>query len=400
MAFCATARRAGMHQGKLVFSQLMAYLPMSTFRRCVAKHRGDHKVKDFSCLDQFFAMAFAQLTYRESLRDIEVNLRAQAKRLYHMGFRCSTISRNTLANANATRPWQIYADFAQHLIGMARPLYAKESLGIDLEAAVYAFDATTIDLCLSLHPWAPFRSTKAAVKLHTLLDLHGSIPTFIHITDGKTHEVNVLDDLVIEAGAFYLMDRGYLDFARLHNIHQAQAFFVTRAKSNTQFRRRYSNAVDRSATSVICDQIGVLTVFYSSKDYPSALRRVVVKDESGKRITFLTNNFALKPELIADLYRQRWKVELFFKWIKQHLRIKAFLGTSENAVKTQIWIAVCTYVLIAIAKKRLHLEHHSLYEILQILSLTMFEQTPINQLLTPPSTDSDSNSDPQQLVLI
>ena len=400
MAFCARARKVGMHQGKLVFSQLMAYLPMSTFRRCVANPRGEHKVKDFSCLDQFFAMAFAQLTYRESLRDIEVNLRAQANRLYHMGFRCSTISRNTLANANAIRPWQIYADFAQHLIAMARPLYAKEPLGIDLDAAVYAFDASTIDLCLSLHPWAPFRSTKAAIKLHTLLDLHGSIPSFIHITDGKTHEVNVLDDLVLEAGAFYLMDRGYLDFSRLHVIHQAQAFFVTRAKSNTQFRRRYSNAVDRSTTSVICDQIGVLTVFYSSKDYPAALRRVVVKDETGKRITFLTNNFALKPELIADLYRQRWKVELFFKWIKQHLRIKAFLGTSENAVKTQIWIAVCTYVLIAITKKRLHLEHHSLYEILQILSLTMFEQTPINQLLTPPSTNSDPSFEPQQLVLL
>jgi len=388
-----------MHQGKLVFSQLMAYLPLSTFARCVATHRGEHKVKDFSCLDQFFSMAFAQLTYRESLRDIEVNLRAQAKRLYHMGFRCQTISRNTLANANATRPWQIYADFAQHLIGMARPLYAKEPLGIDLDATVYAFDATTIDLCLSVYPWAPFRRAKAAIKLHTLLDLRGSIPSFIHITDGKTHEVNVLDDLLIEPGAFYLMDRGYLDFSRLFVIHQAQAFFVTRAKSNTKFKRRYSHPVDRSTTQVICDQTGVLTVFYSSKDYPATLRRVVVKDDTGKRITFLTNNFALKPELIADLYRQRWQVELFFKWIKQHLRIKAFLGTSENAVKTQIWIAVCTYVLIAIIKKRLHLPH-SLYEILQILSLTMFETTPINQLLTQAPTDSDASSEPQQLVLL
>jgi len=388
-----------MHQGTLVFSQLMAYLPLSTFRRCVAAHRGEHKVKDFSCLDQFFSMAFAQLTYRESLRDIEVNLRAQAKRLYHMGFRCQTISRNTLANANATRPWQIYADFAQHLIGMARPLYANEPLGIDLDATVYAFDATTIDLCLSVYPWAPFRRAKAAIKLHTLLDLRGSIPSFIHITDGKTHEVNVLDDLLIEPGAFYLMDRGYLDFSRLFVIHQAQAFFVTRAKSNTMFKRRYSHPVDRSATQVICDQTGVLTVFYSSKGYPATLRRVVVKDDTGKRITFLTNNFALKPELIADLYRQRWQVELFFKWIKQHLRIKAFLGTSENAVKTQIWIAVCTYVLIAIIKKRLHLPH-SLYEILQILSLTMFETTPINQLLTQPPTDSDASFEPQQLVLL
>jgi hypothetical protein len=388
-----------MHQGKLVFSQVMAHLPLSTFRRCVAAHRGEHKVKDFSCLDQFLAMAFAQLTYRESLRDIEVNLRAQAKRLYHMGFRCATISRNTLANANATRPWQIYADLAQHLIGIARPLYVNEPLGIDLDATVYAFDATTIDLCLSVYPWAPFRSTKAAVKLHTLLDLRGAIPTFIHITDGKTHEVNVLDDLAIEPGAFYLMDRGYLDFSRLFVIHQAQAFFVTRAKSNTKFKRRYSHPVDRANTAVLCDQTGVLTVFYSSKDYPATLRRVVVRDDAGKRITFLTNNFSLGPELIAALYRQRWQVELFFKWIKQHLRIKAFLGTSENAVKTQIWIAVCTYVLIAIVKKRLHLPH-SLYEILQILSLTMFEATPINQLLTPPSRSSDDDSEPQQLALL
>ena len=388
-----------MHQGKLVFSQLMVHLPLNVFARCVAAHRGDHKVQDFSCLDQFFAMSFAQLTYRESLRDIEVNLRAQAKRLYHMGFRCSTISRNTLANANATRPSQIYADLAQHLIGIARPLYANEPLGIDLDATVYAFDATTIDLCLSVYPWAPFRRAKAAIKLHTLLDLRGSIPSFIHITDGKTHEVNVLDDLVIEPGAFYLMDRGYLDFARLFVIHQAQAFFVTRAKSNTKFKRRYSHPVDRDTTQVVCDQTGVLTVFYSSKDYPATLRRVVVKDDTGKRITFLTNNFALKPELIADLYRQRWQVELFFKWIKQHLRIKAFLGTTENAVKTQIWIAVCTYVLIAIVKKRLHLPH-SLYEILQILSQTMFETTPINQLLTQPSPDLDSGIEPQQLVLL
>ena len=388
-----------MHQGKLVFSQVMAHLPLSTFRRCVAAHRGEHKVKDFSCLDQFLAMAFAQLTYRESLRDIEVNLRAQAKRLYHMGFRCATISRNTLANANATRPWQIYADLAQHLIGIARPLYVNEPLGIELDATVYAFDATTIDLCLSVYPWAPFRSTKAAVKLHTLLDLRGAIPTFIHITDGKTHEVNVLDDLAIEPGAFYLMDRGYLDFSRLFVIHQAQAFFVTRAKSNTKFKRRYSHPVDRANTAVLCDQTGVLMVFYSSKDYPATLRRVVVRDDAGKRVTFLTNNFSLSPELIAALYRQRWQVELFFKWIKQHLRIKAFLGTSENAVKTQIWVAVCTYVLIAIVKKRLHLPH-SLYEILQILSLTMFETTPINQLLTPPSRSSGDDSEPQQLALL
>jgi hypothetical protein len=263
-------------------------------------------------------MASAQLTFRASLLDIEVNLRAQAKRLYHMGFRCQTISRNTLANANATRPRQIYADFAQHLIGIARSLSAKEPLGLGLDATVYAFDATTIELCLSVYPWVPFRATKAAIKLHTLLDLHGSIPSFISIADGKTHEVNVLDDLVIEAGAFYLLDRGFLDFARLFAIHQAQGFFVTRAKSNTQFMRRYSQPVDRANTAVSCDQTGVLTVFYSSKDYPQPLRRVVVKDETGKRISFLTNKFALKPELIADLYRQRWQVALFFKWIKQH----------------------------------------------------------------------------------
>lgn len=377
----------------------MAHLPLSTFRRCVAVHRGDYKVKDFSCLDHFLAMAFAQLTWRESLRDIEINLRAQASRLYHMGFRCATISRNTLANANATRPWQMYADFAQHLIGMARPLYASEPLGVDLDATVYAFDATTIDLCLSVYPWAPFRSTKAAVKLHTLLDLRGSIPSFIHITDGKTHEVNVLGDLIIEPGAFYLMDRGYLDFGRLHTMHEAGAFFVTRAKSNTKFKRRYSHPVERATTNIVCDQAGVLTVFYSSRDYPTTLRRVVAKDDAGKRLTFLTNNFALKPELIAGLYKQRWQVELFFKWIKQHLRIKAFFGTSENAVKTQIWIAVSTYVLIAIVKKRLHLPH-SLYEILQILSLTMFETTPINQLLTSPTKILDTKDAQFQLSLL
>ena len=389
-----------MHQGTLVFAQLMLYLPLSTFRRCVADHNGEHKVKDFSCLDQFFAMAFAQLTYRESLRDIEVNLRAQARRLYHMGFRCQTISRNTLANANATRPWQIYADFAQHLIGLARPLYATEPFGLELDAAAYAFDASTIDLCLSVFGWVPFRSTKAAIKLHALLDLRGNIPSFIRITDGKTHEVNTLDDLVLEAGAFYLMDRGYLDFARLFVIHQAKAFFVTRAKRNTQFARRYSHPVDRAGTAVICDQTGVLTNYQSSKDYPAVLRRVVAKDDKGKRLVFLTNNTALTPEMIANLYRQRWQVELFFKWIKQHLRIKVFFGTSENAVKTQIWIAISIYVLIAIARKRLHLEHHSLYEILQILNLSMFETIPINQLLTPQSADSEPDFELNQLALL
>ena len=378
----------------------MAHLPLSTFRRCVAAHRGEHKVQDFSCLDQFLAMAFAQLTYRESLRDIEVNLRAQAQRLYHRGFRCQTISRNTLANANATRPWQIYADFAQHLIRLARPLYANDPLGIELDATVYAFDATTIDLCLSVFPWAPFRTTKAAIKLHTLLDLRGAIPTVIHITDGKTHEVTVLDELVIEPGAFYLLDRGYLDFGRLYSLQQSQAFFVTRAKGNTRFKRRYSRPVDRAITNVLCDQTGMLTVYRSRQGYPAPLRRVVITDEDGKRLTFLTNNFALTPELIAALYRQRWQVELFFKWIKQHLRIKKFLGTSENAVKTQIRIAIGTYVLIAIAKKRLQLDQHSLYEILQILSLTLFEQVPLHQLLTPPPRDSAPDFEPVQLVLL
>jgi Domain of unknown function (DUF4372)/Transposase DDE domain len=399
MALCALAPPAPMHQGKLVFSQLMAHLPLSTFGRCVAEHRGDHKVQDFTCLDQFYAMAFAQLTYRESLRDIEINLRAQSTRLYHMGFRCATISRNTLSHANATRPWQIYADLAQHLIGIARPLYASEPLAIDLDATVYAFDATTIDLCLSVFPWAPFRRAKAAVRLHTLLDVRGSIPSFIHITDGKTHEVNTLDQLSIEAGAFYLLDRGYLDFQRLFAIHQAQGFFVTRAKSNTKFKRRYSNPVDRATTNVVCDQTGILPLFYASKDYPAVLRRVVAKDQAGKRITFLTNNLVLEPGLIAALYTQRWQVELFFKWIKQHLRIKVFYGTSENAVKTQIWIAVCTYVLIAIAKKRLNLSH-SLYEILQILSLTMFETFPINQLLTATPANFNRNLRPKQLSLL
>lgn len=388
-----------MHQGKLVFSQIMSHLPLTTFRRCVAAHRGDHKVKDFSCLDQFFAMSFAQLTYRESLRDIELNLRAQSARLYHMGFRCSTVSRNTLANANATRPWQIYSDFAQHLIGIARPLYASEPFGVDLDATVYAFDSTTVDLCLSVYPWAPFQATKAALKLHTLLDLRGAIPSFIHISDGKMSDVRGLDGLAIEPGAYYLLDRGYLDFERLYKLHSMSAFFVTRAKSNTKLRRRYSQPADRVGTNVQCDQTVVLTIPVTFEGYPAPLRRIVVKDDTGKRVVFLTNNFALKPEMIAALYKQRWQVELFFKWIKQHLRIQAFFGTSENAVKTQIWIAVATYVLIAIAKKRLQLDQ-SLYEILQILSLTMFETVPLNQLLAPGIAGKTQESEQTQLTLL
>lgn len=384
-----------MHQGKLVFAQVMAHLPLSTFRRCVARYNGEHKVKRFSCLDQFYAMAFAQLTFRESLRDIEACLATQGSRLYHMGFR-APVARNTLANANAVRPWQIYADLAQHLIGIARPLYAAEPIGLDLKETVYAFDSTTIDLCLSVYPWAPFRSTKAAVKLHTLLDVRGAIPSFIHISDGKTHDVNALDELIVEPAAFYLFDRGYLDFARLHALHEAGAFFLIRAKRGLRAKRRYSHPVDRVNTSVLCDQTVTLEAFYSRQGYPTALRRVVVKDDEGKRIVFLTNNTRLPPEVIGELYRLRWQVELFFKWIKQHLRIKAFFGTSENAVKTQIWIAVATYVLIAIVKKRAMLPH-SLYELLQILSLTMFETTPINQLLAPPPLMQD---DDQQLVLL
>ena len=385
-----------MNTGKLVFAQVMAHLPLTTFRRCVARYDGEHKVKHFTCLDQYLCMAFAQLTYRESLRDIEACLRSQAAKLYHMGFR-SKVARNTLANANSVRDWRIYADFAQSLISIARKLYAEEPFGVDLSNTVYALDATTIDLCLSVFPWAPFRSTKAAVKMHTLLDLRGNIPSFIHISDGKWHEVNVFDLLVPEAGAFYIMDRGYIDFEQLHRLHQAGSFYVIRAKSNLRFQRRYSLESDRAA-GIICDQIGTLTGFYSIKDYPTPLRRVRIKDDEGKTLVFLTNNIDLPAQTIAELYRCRWQVELFFKWIKQHLRIKSFFGTSENAVKSQIWIAVSVYVLVAILKKRLKLSA-SLYEILQILSLTMFERTPLDQLLAriPPSSDLLEN--PNQLIL-
>jgi hypothetical protein len=381
----ATLRRAvapggTMNQGPLVFAQLMQHLPLTTFRRCVSRYGGEHKVKSFSCVDQFLCMAFAQLTYRESLRDIEACLRAQRAKLYHMGFR-SVVARNTLANANAVRDWRIYADFAQTLINLARPLYVDEPFGVDLAESVYALDTTTIDLCLSVFPWAPFRATKAAIRLHTLLDLRGNIPTCIHISHGKLHEVNILDQLTPEPGAFYLMDRGFLDFDRLHRFHQAGSFFVTRAKSNLRVQRRYSHAVDRT-TGLRCDQTVVLTGFYSHQGFPAPFRRIRFRDrETGKSLVFLTNNFALPALTITDLYRCRWQVELFFKWIKQHLRIKAFLGTSENAVKSQIWIAVSVYVLVAIVKKRLNVTA-SLYEILQILSLTLYEKTPLDQLLT------------------
>jgi len=371
-----------MHIGHIVFSQVMAHLPKHTFRRCVQKYKGDHKVKSFSCLDQFLVMAFAQLTYRESLRETVICLRSQREKLYHMGIR-GGVSRNTLSNANKMRDWRIYADFAQALINRARPLYANEDLGLDLDNTIYALDASTIDLCLSLFPWAKFRSTKSAVKLHTLIDLRGNIPTFIDITDGKVHDVNVLDILITEPGAFYIMDRGYLDFGRLFRIHQSGAFFIIRAKSNTQYKRRYSNPVtaEEKANGVKCDQIIVLTGVESQHDYPEQLRRIKYHDrEIDKTFNFLTNNFTVPAQTVADLYKQRWQVELFFKWIKQHLRIKSFFGTSENAVKSQIWIAVSVYVLIAIIKKERELEIE-LYTILQILSLTLFEKTPLDQLL-------------------
>jgi len=359
-----------MHAGKLVFAQLTEHLPLTTFRRCVAAYGGEHKIKSFTCLEQFLCLAFAQLTYRESLRDIEACLRAQREKLYHMGIR-SRVSRSTLADANEVRDWRIYADFAQRLIGIARKLYLDEPFGVDLKETVYALDTTTIDLCLSVS-WAPFRSTKAAVKMHTLLDLRGNIPAFIHISDGKMHEVNILDQLQPEPGAFYIMDRGFLDFERLFRFHEAGSFFVTRGKSNLKVQRRYSRAIDRT-TGLICDQTVVLTGFYSLKGFETPLRRIRFKDpKTGKRLVFLTNNFVLPALTVTELYRCRWQVELFFKWIKQHLRIKQFYGTSENAVKTQIWTAVAVYVLVAIVKKRLNITA-SLYEMLQILSLTMFE---------------------------
>jgi hypothetical protein len=369
-----------MYSGKLVFAQIMDHLPSHTLRRCVQRYRGQHKVKQFSCLDQFRCMAFAQLTYRESLRDIEVCLRAQQSKLYHMGIRAA-VARSTLADANQVRDWRIYADFAQSLIHVARRLYAKDHFGVELEHTVYALDSTTIDLCLSLFPWARFQRSTGAVKLHTLLDLRGPIPTFIHISDGKVSDVSVLDLLLPEAGAIYIMDRGYLHFERLYVLQQASAFFVTRAQSDTRFRRLYSHPVDKS-TGLGCDQTIVLSGRYTGTSYPEKLRRIKYRDpDSGKTLVFLSNNFALPALTIAQLYRCRWQVELFFKWIKQHLRIKAFYGTSENAVRTQIWIAVSVYVLVAIIKKRLELPQ-SLYTILQVLSLTVFERMPLKQVLT------------------
>jgi len=387
-----------MNQGKLVFAQLTEHLPLTTFRRCVERYCGEFKVRRLSCLDQFLCMAFAQLTFRESLREIEACLSAQSTKLYHMGIRAKRVAKSTLADANEIRDWRIYADFAQSLIGIARRLYADESFGVDLNETVYALDSTTIDLCLSVFPWAPFMATKAAVKLHTLLDLRGNIPAFIRITDGKVHDVKILDELIPEPGAFYVMDRGFLDYARLYRLHQAGSFFVTRARSNMEHARRYSRAVEPNS-GVISDQTIVFTGFYAQRDFPSALRRVRFTDQATTRtLVFLTNNFTLPALVIAQLYRCRWQVELFFKWIKQHLRIKRFFGTSENAVKSQIWIAVSVYVLVAIVKKRLQLKP-SLFQLLQVLSLTMFERTPLDQLLSFSTTDQEMPNAPNQLTL-
>ena len=386
-----------MNSGRTVFSQIMDFLPLREFRKCVKRYHGNYKVQKFSCVDQFLCMAFAQLTYRESLRDIEACLRAIQPKLYHMGIR-GRVSKSTLADANEKRDWRIYADFAQVLIHIARSLYAKEEFGVELDQTVYALDSTTIDLCLSLFPWAKFRKRKAGVKLHTLLDLRGNIPTFIRITEALVHDVNILDDIIPEAGAFYIMDRGYLDFARLYVFHLCLAFFVTRAKGNFQFRRVYSHPVDRS-TGLRCDQTIVLAGFYASRDYPEKLRRIhYVDKETEQHLVFLTNCFALPAMTIAQLYKCRWQVELFFKWIKQHLRIKAFFGTSENAVKTQIWIAISVYVLVSIIKKQLNLDLN-LYTILQILSVTLFEKVSILQVLMDAGYKTDDTDSCNQLML-
>ena len=386
-----------MYSGQLIFPQIMDHLPIHTFRRCVHRYQGNRYVKSFTCLDQFLCMAFAQLTYRESLRDIEVCLRAHQDKLYHMGIRGS-VSRNTLANANKMRDWRMYAEFAQALIRIARPLYADDDLGLDLDNTVYALDSSTIDLCMSVFPWALFRSTKSAVKVHTLLDLCGNIPTFIHISDGKLHDVKVLDLLIPEPGAFYVMDRGYVDFERLYTLHTRGAFFVIRAKSNLKYRRRASRAIDKSA-GLRCDQSIVLTGVKTSRNYPQLPRRIGYHDpQTGKTLDFLTNHFALPAQTVAELYRSRWQVELFFKWIKQNLRIKSFYGTSENAVKSQIWIAITVYLLVAIIKKRLNIEDN-LHTIFQILSLTLFEKIPILQIVTDSARTTEDHRTDNQLNL-
>jgi hypothetical protein len=386
-----------MNAGKTLFSQLMDFLPWTTFARYVARYEGDKGVRSLTCAEQFRAMAFAQLTYRESLRDIEVSLSAQSAKLYHMGFK-EPIRRSTLADANESRNWRIHADFAQRLIAQARALYVSEDLGLDLSNTVYALDSTTIDLCLTVFPWAHFRTTKAAVKMHTLLDLRGNIPSFIHVSDGKLHDVHALDLLVPEPGTIYVMDRGYVDFGRLHALHLAGAFFVTRAKSNMKAHRLYSMRTDRS-TGILCDQTITLDGFYAKQNYPDHLRRVRFKDpETDKTLIFITNQMTFPAATICALYKNRWQVELFFKWIKQHLRIKQFFGTSENAVKTQIWIAVSVYVLVAIVKKRLGIDA-SLYTLLQILSVTLFEKMPLQQAFSSNDCTSQQADPYNQLNL-
>jgi len=386
-----------MNSGRTVFSQLIGFLPDREFRRCVHRYDGDRRLREFSCWDQYLTMAFAQLTYRESLRDIEACLRSLHGKLYHMGFH-GRVARSTVADANESRDWRIYADFAQVLIGIARPLYAHDPIGVDLEHSLYALDSTTIDLCLSLFPWARFRRHKGAIKLHTLLDLHGNIPTFLRVTDGSVHDVNILDEFLPEAGAFYVMDRGYLDFERLFLFTLCSAFFVVRTKQNVLLQRRYSRPVDKT-TGLQSDHTVILTEIASATAYPDPLRRVTYCDaETNQRLKFLTNNFVLPALTIAQIYKCRWQVELFFKWIKQHLRIKAFYGTSENAVKTQIWIAVSIYVLVAIVRKRLGLDA-SLYQILQILSVTLFEKVPILQVLEASNSQDNLVADHNQLIL-
>ena len=386
-----------MNSEQTIFSQLMDFIPQYEFSKCVERYKGNYKIKSFSCWDQFLCMAFAQLTFRESLRDIQACLRASQQKLYHMGFR-GKVSRNTLAHANQVRDWRIYADFAQVLIHWARRLYADDPFGVQLKQAVYALDSTMIDLCLSLFPWAKFRKRKGAIKLHTLLDLHGNIPALVIITHGKVHDVNIIDNILLETGAIYIMDRGYMDFSRLYTIHQASAFFITRAKRNLQFKRLYSHIIDKK-TGLQCDQIIVLKGFYSKQDYPEKIRRIRYFDaEKNKRLVFITNNLTLPALTIAELYRCRWQVELFFKWIKQHLRIKSFYGTSKNAVKTQIWIAISMYVLVAIVKKELKIDL-SLYTILQILSVSLFEKIPILQALTFTDYNKLDVENPKQLNL-
>ena len=386
-----------MHTGRFLFAELIAHLPQKEFQKCVARYAGSAQWRTFSCWDQYLAMAFAQLTYRESLRDIEACLSSVTGKLYHLGFR-GTVARTTLADANESRDCRIFADFAHVLIGIARPLYAHDPIGVDLDQSLYALDSTTIDLCLTMFPWAKFRKHKAAVKMHTLLDLHGNIPTFIRISDGKLHDVNVLDDIPIEAGAFYVIDRGYLDFQRLYRLTLSAAFFVIRTKENVLLQRRYSRPVDKT-TGLRSDQTVILTTVGSATAYPDALRRISYVDvETNKHLVFLTNNFILPALTITQIYKCRWQVELFFKWIKQHLRIKAFYGTSENAVKTQIWIAVSVYVLVAIVRKRLRLDA-SLYQILQVLSITLFEKTPILRALQRCESQVDLVDHGNQLIL-